>query len=46
MGPSWYWMPEIFENFFNEFNLKIEDLYDLKQLDPRIFLICIRLEIS
>ena len=34
MGPSWYWMPEIFENFFNEFNLKIEDLYDLKQLDP------------
>ena len=20
MGPSWYWMPEIFENFFNEFN--------------------------
>ena len=34
MGPSWYWMPEIFENFFNEFNLKIEDLYDLKKLDP------------
>ena len=34
MGPSWYWMPEIFENFFNEFNLKIEDLYDLKHLDP------------
>ena len=19
MGPSWYWMPEVFENFFNQF---------------------------
>ena len=34
MGPSWYWMPEIFEKFFNEFDVKIVDLYDLKQLDP------------
>ena len=34
MGPSWYWMPEIFEKFFNEFDVKIGDLYDLKQLDP------------
>ena len=34
MGPSWYWMPEIFENFFNEFNCKIDDYYDLKKLDP------------
>ena len=34
MGPSWYWMPEIFENFFNEFDCKIEDYYDLKKLDP------------
>ena len=34
MGPSWYWMPEIFENFFNEFNCKIDDYYNLKKLDP------------
>ena len=34
MGPSWYWMPEIFENFFNEFDYEIKDLYDLKKLDP------------
>ena len=34
MGPSWYWMPEIFENFFNEFNYEIKDLYELKKLDP------------
>ena len=27
-------MPEIFEKFFNEFDVKICDLYDLKQLDP------------
>ena len=34
MGPSWYWMPEIFENFFNELGYKTEDVYDLKKLDP------------
>ena len=34
MGPSWYWMPETFENFFNEFNCKLEDYYHLKKLDP------------
>ena len=34
MGPSWYWMPEVFENFFNEFGYKAEDYYDLKKLDP------------
>ena len=34
MGPSWYWMPDIFENFFNELGYKTEDVYDLKKLDP------------
>jgi phytoene desaturase len=34
MGPSWYWMPEIFENFFSDFDCKVEDYYDLKKLDP------------
>ena len=23
MGPSWYWMPEVFENFFNIYYDKI-----------------------
>tara|TARA_B100001142_G_scaffold281834_1_gene293824 strand:- start:9464 stop:10930 length:1467 start_codon:yes stop_codon:yes gene_type:complete len=34
MGPSWYWMPEIFENFFNDFDCEIETCYNLKKLDP------------
>jgi phytoene desaturase len=34
MGPSWYWMPEVFENFFNDFGFKASDFYHLEQLDP------------
>jgi len=34
MGPSWYWMPEVFENFFNDFGCKASDFYELEQLDP------------
>ena len=34
MGPSWYWMPEIFEKFFNELGYNTKDVYDLKKLDP------------
>jgi len=34
MGPSWYWMPEVFEQFFNDFGYKAADFYELKQLDP------------
>ncbi len=34
MGPSWYWMPEVFETFFNDFGYRVHDLYDLKLLDP------------
>jgi phytoene desaturase len=34
MGPSWYWMPEVFENFFNAFDKKVEDFYKLIRLDP------------
>ncbi len=39
MGPSWYLMPEIFENFFNEFGKSVSDYYELIRLDPnyRIF---------
>ena len=34
MGPSWYWMPDVFERYFNQFGLKVSQLYDLKRLDP------------
>jgi phytoene desaturase len=34
MGPSWYWMPDVFDKFFNRFNKKSSDFYSLKQLDP------------
>ena len=34
MGPSWYWMPDIFERFFGDFGKAPEDYYTLKKLDP------------
>ena len=34
MGPSWYWMPDVFEKFFEHFKKKPSDYYDLKRLDP------------
>jgi phytoene desaturase len=34
MGPSWYWMPEIFEEWFARFGQNVNDHYDLKRLDP------------
>jgi phytoene desaturase len=34
MGPSWYWMPDIFENYFADFGKKRADYYDLIRLDP------------
>lgn len=34
MGPSWYWMPDVFENFFASFGRSAADYYTLKQLDP------------
>ena len=34
MGPSWYWMPDVFEHFFNQFGKKPSDYYDLIRLDP------------
>lgn len=34
MGPSWYWMPDIFENYFNRFGKSVSDYYELVRLDP------------
>ena len=27
IGPTWYWMPDVFERFFNDFNKKPSDYY-------------------
>lgn len=35
MGPSWYWMPDIIEDFFNAFNKKTSDYYELVSLNPQ-----------
>ncbi len=34
MGPSWYWMPDVFERFFLQFNRSVSDYYTLTRLDP------------
>ena len=34
MGPSWYWMPDVFESFYNDFGKTTSDLYQLERLDP------------
>lgn len=34
MGPSWYWMPDVFETYFGKFGKKPSDYYELKRLDP------------
>lgn len=42
MGPSWYWMPDVFDRFFEHFGKKTADYYRVKQLDPgfRVFFGC------
>lgn len=34
MGPTWYWMPDVFERFFADFNKKPSDYYGLQRLGP------------
>jgi phytoene desaturase len=34
MGPSWYWMPDVFEQFFGHFGKKVSDYYELVRLNP------------
>lgn len=34
MGPSWYWMPDVFERYFARFGKKVSDYYSLQRLDP------------
>jgi len=35
MGPSWYWMPDIIENFFSDFGVKTSDYFELMPLNPQ-----------
>ena len=34
IGPTWYWMPDVFERFFSDFNTKPSDFYTLEKLNP------------
>ena len=34
MGPSFYWMPDVFERYFNQFGKEVSAYYSLKRLDP------------
>lgn len=34
MGPTWYWMPDVFESFFTDFDKKPSDYYELDKLSP------------
>ena len=37
IGPTWYWMPDIFEKFFSDFGKNPSDYYKLEKLDPELF---------
>lgn len=39
MGPSWYWMPDIIDNFFKDFGYKAADFYELVALNPQFEMI-------
>lgn len=39
MGPSWYWMPDIMDNFFADFNYKTTDFFELVSLNPQFEMI-------
>ena len=34
IGPSWYWMPDVFDRFFSDFGKKTSDYYQIEKLDP------------
>ena len=34
IGPSWYWMPDVFDSYFGDFGKKVSDYYHLEKLDP------------
>lgn len=34
MGPTWYWLPDVFEKFFAKFGKSTSDYYELYRLNP------------
>ena len=34
IGPTWYWMPDVFERFFGDFGKHPSDFYELEKLNP------------
>lgn len=46
MGPSWYWMPDIIEGFFSDFDCKAADYFKLVSLDPQFEMIFSKEKIS
>lgn len=34
MGPTWYWMPDVFDRFFSDFGKVSTDYYTLEKLGP------------
>ena len=38
MGPSWYWMPDVFETYFAWYGRKPSDYYHLHRLDPSYYI--------
>ena len=34
MGPTWYWMPEVFDDFFKKLGKDRSKYYQIKRLDP------------
>ena len=39
MGPSWYWMPDIMDKFFKDFDCKSSDFFELISLNPQFEMI-------
>ena len=39
MGPSWYWMPDIMDGFFADFDYKTADFFELVSLNPQFEMI-------
>lgn len=34
LGPSWYWLPDVFDSYFRQFGRETTDYYKLMRLDP------------
>lgn len=39
MGPSWYWMPDVMEDFFSDFDFQTSDFFELVSLNPQFDMI-------